>query len=278
MTAMRPKPPRLARPPGANADHHAANRVPRAVSALASSFAKGHVIAPHFHPRAQLIFGLHGVMTVRAAGSMWTVPASHALWMPAGIEHAIHMDSDVEMRSLYFETRRARGTPKDCQVLYVTPLLRELIVRAMDIAPLYDERGPDGRVMRLIVDEISATRPEPMGLRMPADPRLRKLCDRVLADLSASTPIVDLGRGVGLSERSVIRLFPTETGLSFARWQQQARLLRAFALFDEGLGVTQVALELGYSSGAAFTKMFRRLMGAAPRRALQSFRAESGRA
>jgi transcriptional regulator GlxA family with amidase domain len=104
-----------------------------------------------------------------------------------------------------------------------------------------------------------------MGLRMPADARLRKLCDRVLADLSATTSIARRGDEVGLSERSVIRLFPRETGLSFGRWQQQARLLRAFALFDSGMGVTQVAMELGYSSGAAFTKMFRRLLGTAPR-------------
>jgi AraC-like DNA-binding protein len=62
----------------------------------------------------------------------------------------------------------------------------------------------------------------------------------------------------------VIRLFPHETGLSFGRWQQQARLLKAFALFDEGLSVTQVALELGYASPSAFTKMFRRAMGEAP--------------
>jgi AraC-like DNA-binding protein len=262
---MRPKPPKLVRRPGANPNPDVANRVPRTVSALASSYPKDHFIREHHHPRSQLIFGLHGVMSVRAAGSVWTVPASHALWMPAGTRHSMRMESDVEMRSLYFETRRVRGTPRECQVLFVTPLLRELIVRAMDIKPLYDERGPDGRVMRLIIDEIAATRPEPMGLRMPADPRLRKLCDRVLDDLSVPTPIEELGRDAGLSARSVIRLFPQETGLSFGRWQQQARLLRAFALFDEGLGVTQVALELGYSSGAAFTKMLRRLLGAAPR-------------
>lgn len=204
-------------------------------------------------------------MTVRAGGSIWTVPASHALWMPAGMEHTIHMDTDVEMRSLYLETRSAQGTPRDCQVIFVSPLLRELIVRAMDIPPLYDERGPDSRVMRLIVDEIAAARSEPMSVRMPADPRLRRLCDRVLSDLGASTCIAKLGEQVGLSERSVIRLFPAETGLSFGRWQQHARLLRAFALFDAGMSVTQVAMELGYSSGSAFTKMFRRLLSTTPR-------------
>src|SRR5262245_51075892 len=124
MPRMRPKPPTLARRPGANADVVAANRVPRTVSALANSYPKNHVIKPHHHPRAQLIFALHGVMTVRSAGSIWTVPASHALWMPAGLEHSVHMDTDVEMRSLYFNTSRARKTPRECQVLFVTPLLR----------------------------------------------------------------------------------------------------------------------------------------------------------
>jgi AraC-like DNA-binding protein len=262
---MRPKPPKLQRRPGAHTDAAAANRVARPVSALANSYPRGHVIAAHRHPRAQLIFGLHGVMSVHAAGSIWTVPASHALWMPPGVEHEVQMASPVEMRSLYFDPRALRGTPRECQVLFVSPLLRELIVRAMEIPPLYDERGRDGRVMRLIVDEVAALRAEPLALRMPADPRLARLCERVLDDLSATLSMASLGRGAGLSERSIMRLFPAETGLTFGRWQQQARLMQAFALFDQGLSVTQVALELGYASPAAFTKMFRRLLGAPPR-------------
>lgn len=261
---MRPKPPPLRRHPKANVDASAATRVPRPVAALGNSYRAGHDIPLHCHPRAQLIYGLHGVMTVRAVGSVWTVPASHGLWMPAGIAHAVHMDVPVEMRSLYFDTRRVRSTPKDCRVLFVTPLLRELIVRAMEIPPLYDERGRDGRVMRLIVDEIAGLRPEPLGLRMPTDARLARLCEILLARLSEIVSIAELGRQVGLSERSVIRLFPRETGLTFGRWQQQARLQKAFALFGEGQSVTQVALELGYAGPSAFTKMFRRTIGDTP--------------
>jgi AraC-like DNA-binding protein len=267
---MRPKPPTFRRAPNANVDAGAANRVPRPVAALANSFPAGHFIAPHRHPRAQLIHGLQGVMTVRAAGAVWTVPASHALWIPPGIEHSVRMDVQVEMRSLYFDHRRVRGTPKDCRVLFVTPLLRELIVRAMEIPPLYDERGRDGRVMKLIVDEIAALRPEPLGLRMPGDARLARACEILLMHLSEKVSIPELGAQVGLSERSVIRLFPRETGLTFGRWQQQARLQKAFALLDEGRSVTQVALELGYAGPSAFTKMFRRAIGDTPTALLQA--------
>jgi AraC-like DNA-binding protein len=262
---MRPKPPTLRPRPGVHADAASANSVPRAVSALANSYPRGHVIAAHTHPRDQLIFGLHGVMAVGAAGAMWTVPASHALWMPAGVEHRIQMVSAVEMRSLYLDPARVRGSPRQCEVFFVTPLLRALIVAAMDVKALYDERGRDGRVMQLIVDEVARLVPQPLGLRMPGDPRLARLCERMLEDLAAGTPIAERAREAGLSERSVIRLFPRETGLSLGRWQQQARLLRAFALFDEGASVTRVALELGYATPSAFTKMFRRLLGVSPR-------------
>jgi AraC-like DNA-binding protein len=69
---------------------------------------------------------------------------------------------------------------------------------------------------------------------------------------------------VGLSERSVIRLFRKETGMSFRRWHAQARLIKAYELFNDRRSVTAVAMELGYSSPAAFAKMFRRALGRPP--------------
>lgn len=253
---MRPKPPsrRLAD----------AETVARPVAALADDFVAGCVIPAHVHRRAQLIYAVRGTMAVQAAGSLWMLPPSHALWVPAGVAHEIRMTGPVQMRTLYVQPRAARAVRNACHVLFVSALLRELIVRAMQIPLRYDERGADARVMRLILDEIAALPPQPLGLRMPRDPRLARLCELVLRDLSAAGCIAQLGAKVGLSERSVVRLFPQETGMSFGRWHNQARLLRAFELFEGGQPVTRVALELGYSSPGAFAKMFRRTLGKAP--------------
>jgi AraC-like DNA-binding protein len=234
------------------------------VVTLADSLARGAVIPPHSHKRAQLIFAVQGTMTVRAGGGLWILPPSHALWVPAGVVHQIRMGGPVEMRTIYVEPQHAQHVRNECHVLFVSPLLRELIVRAMELPPLYDEGGMEGRVMRLILDEIASLPAQPLGLRMPSDPRLARLCELVLRDLSAPASIARLGAEAGLSERSVIRLFPEQTGLSFSRWHNQARLLKAFELFDEGQNVTHVALELGYSGPSAFAKMFRRTMGKAP--------------
>jgi AraC-like DNA-binding protein/mannose-6-phosphate isomerase-like protein (cupin superfamily) len=260
---MEPKPPKR-RPKGGAADLGAAESVPRPVAALANSFVRGCVIPPHFHKRAQLIYAVQGTMTVRAAGGFWLLPPSHALWMPAGVVHEIRMGGAVEMRTLYIEQQEATRFGVQCRVLFVSPLLRELIARAVELPSLYEQSGMEGRLMSLILDEIASLPPQPLGLRMPTDPRLLRLCELMLRDLSAPQSMARLGARVGLSERSVIRLFPKQTGLSFVRWRNQARLLKAFELLEGGQSITKVALELGYASPSAFSKMFRRTLGKTP--------------
>lgn len=242
-----------------------ANRVPRDVAALARSDPAGCVIAAHHHLRDQLIYAIEGVMTIRAKGSIWTIPPSHGMWMPAHTEHAIRMDVAVEMRTLYFQPGVVQGRVGACRVLAITPLLRELVLRAMAIAPHYDPDGAEGRMMQVLVDEVGQLAQQPLSLKLPSDKRMLRLCEALLADVSSGASIAELGESVGLSERSVIRLFPKETGMSLNRWRQQARLMRAFALAEQGMTMTQIALELGYGSASAFSKMFRKLFGQAPR-------------
>lgn len=266
---MVPKPPTSSLTPGESAAARAANRVPRPVAALARSDPAGHLIAPHHHARDQLIYAIRGVMSIRAAGSWWTLPSSHAIWMPAHVEHEIRMDAPVEMRTLYFQRGAVQGRGDGCCVLAVTPLLRELILRAMAIPPRYDADGADGRLMQVLIDEVGGLEQLPLSLRLPNDKRLVRLCELLMADLGSTAPIAALGEQVGLSERSVIRLFPRETGMSLNRWRQQARLMRAFALSGQGMGIGRLALELGYSGTSAFAKMFRKQFGQGPRELLR---------
>ncbi len=252
------------RPPSFPAAHLRAESVPRPVAVLAESLERGARIPPHSHERCQLILAVAGAMTVRTQAGLWILPPSHALWVPAGVVHEIRANGTLEFRSLYVLPSHAQRVRDECHVLYVTPLLRELIVRAVELPALYDERGMEGRLMTLILDEVARSPARPLGLRMPSDPRLVRLCERVLANLCTTETIARLGAAVGLSERSVIRLIRNETGLSFRQWQNQARLLKAFELFHAGMSVTRIALELGYSGPSAFTKMFRRALGKTP--------------
>ena len=64
---------------------------------------------------------------------------------------------------------------------------------------------------------------------------------------------------------SLTRAFRRETGLSLSTWRQQACLFTALPRLADGEAVTSVALDLGYESVAAFTTMFKRMLGAPPR-------------
>jgi len=252
------------RPPEKSTDPSDYQKVPRAVAAMPKDFASGFRIDPHSHERAQFIYATAGTMRVAAAGSMWMVPPQRALWMPAGTVHGIAMVGDVTMRTLYLRDDAAAAMPRSCRVLSMSPLLRELIVRATELPLQYDEDGPAGHVVALILAELHGLPSLPLQLPMPQEARLKALCLALLAAPGDQRTLRQWALTVHASERTVARLFLSETGLSFGAWRQQARLLEAMGRLGRGAPVTQVALDLGYDSVSAFSAMFRRAAGASP--------------
>src|SRR5579859_6704808 len=98
------------------------------VTTLTRDYAAGHVIPSHFHDRDQLVYASRGVMTVRTSQGAWVVPTHRAVWIPATVSHTITMSGPVAMRTLYLKPRLAKMLPRDCCVVNVSPLLRELIL------------------------------------------------------------------------------------------------------------------------------------------------------
>ena len=251
-------------PPERSTDPADYQRVPRAVAAMPKDFPDGFEIAAHSHERAQLIYATVGTMRVATSDGMWMVPPQRAVWMPAGVKHGIVMSSAVTMRTLYLREDAAGFMPDACQVLPVSPLLRELIVRATELPLQYDESGPAGHVVALIVSELRGLQSLPLQLPMPRDARLRSLCEKLLASPGDQRTLAAWARTVNASGRTLARHFQNETGLSFGAWRQQARVLEAMGRLGGGAQVTQVALDLGYDSVSAFSAMFRRAAGASP--------------
>jgi len=237
----------------------------RAVVARPTSYPHRHHIAPHWHDRAQFIFAVEGTMTVRTPRRAWIVPPSRALWVPSHTVHEIQMFGMVEMRSLYVDNAAVAGMPSSCVVLNVTPLLRELVLRAVALPKSYDEQGDDGLVMRLLLAEIRRLPRCALDLPLPESADLAQLCERILADLSRKRRAVEDAKEMSTSTRTLYRRFLKETGITFARWKQQARLLESIRRLAQGAPVTTVAMDLGYDSASAFSTMFRRALGIAPR-------------
>lgn len=238
--------------------------VPRPVAAMPKQFEDGDAIPPHRHRRAQLIYAAQGVMRVTTERGSFVVPPQRALWVPAGVEHALRMQGSVAMRTLYIEPAAGRGMPRDCVVVEMSDLLRALVLAAMDEPVLYDRRSRAGQIMRLILTELRRAPRLAFSIPMPRDPRLLRLCASLLRDPRNDATFDRWAEQIGASARNLARLFQRETGMGFSAWRQQARLVEALSLLSSGTPVGQVAERLGYRSASAFAQMFRRSLGRPP--------------
>lgn len=117
------------------------------------------------------------------------MPPYQGIWIPAGVEHSIVMLGAVSTRSVYLESDAAFGMPQHCQVLAISPLLRALLIEAVDLPSEYPANGRAGRIMALVIDEIHAAPPLPLSLPLPADERLALRCRRFIERPSAQETI-----------------------------------------------------------------------------------------
>lgn len=246
--------------------------LPRPVSLICLDYpaTRSTTVPQHAHPRAQLALSLRGHYVVEAQGRAWRVPPGLALWIPGGVEHAMQGCGEaIVTRSLYVDAAAASQLPAQCRLIAVSPLLRELILAAEQFPLLWEERGRQGRVMRLMLDEITAAAQLPLEVPMPADPALAAICRALLDDPGRDDPLGDWARDAASSERTLARRFQAETGMSFTRWRQLLRANVGLSRLQAGAPVAQVAGELGYESPSAFGAMFRRIHGCSPRAALR---------
>src|SRR5262249_22354253 len=123
----------------------------RPITVFRGQYAAGEMLPPHRHARGQLVYAASGTMTVTieatsnrqsgGQGGTWVVPPSQALWIPPRLRHAIRMTGHVAMRTLYLRRDVGAAMPDHPLVLVVSPLLRELILRMMELPGGRDRAG-----------------------------------------------------------------------------------------------------------------------------------------
>lgn len=260
--------------------------VERPVRAKARVLTADQQVEPHSHGWGQLAFSATGVARVTAGRSTFIVPPSRAVWIPPGVVHAVTVVEDADMRTVYLHQAEGCAGPgvpdapasvwRQCRVLEVSPLLRELVRELARVpAPGRDASGhvplaePTERercLAALVLDEMRQAKPVPLGVALPADKRLRALCEAVLDEPARHATLAGWAAEAGASPRTVARLFRDELQTSFVQWRQQVLLAKALSLAARKRPMSHIAAELGYASASAFTAMVTRSVGMPPSR------------
>lgn len=216
---------------------YASDRVPtpsRPVRLGARDLDTDELLTAHKHAWGQVTYALEGVFRVTVGNNSWIAPPLRAIWIPPEVVHEVVIVEKARLRPLLIDASASPFPGHDCHVLNVSPLLRELIVA---LSQLDTPGGRESLIAGLLLDELRQSDTLPMRIALPADKRLKSLCETLIEQ---------------------------ELGMSFGQWRQQMRLAHAAPLIARGLPLSQVALELGYASQSAFSAMFKKTFGQTP--------------
>lgn len=107
---------------------------------------------------------------------------------PPETVHAVRF-AGVTTRSLYIEPDCVAACIKHrrCEVISVSPLLRQLLLEAVDLPPLYDSPR-DRMLIQLMLLELAAMPVREFDIPLPQHPALLALCQAFLLNPTIHDP------------------------------------------------------------------------------------------
>jgi AraC-like DNA-binding protein len=217
----------------------------------------------HAHDTGQIIYIRKGAMVCESASMRWMMMSNQIGWIPPRLPHSAQALGPLDGVTAYADAGQFRSLPAQVVVAVASPLISAALMRLVEDAarPWLAQQQ---RIAELIVEELLGFTPLPQQLPLPADHRLRALCQAILAQLDHDWQLDELAAKHAYSRSTLTRVFSRQTGLSFGRWLQQARMLAAAQLLGDGHAVSDVAAQVGYQTTSAFCLAFRKFHGVTP--------------
>jgi AraC-like DNA-binding protein len=245
-------------------DHIELQSVPRPVAAMAKNYPVDYKGYTHTHRRSQFLYAISGSMRLSFETASWIVPPRRAVWLPAAYPHQTGSLGALEMRTLYIEPSAVKGAPDSPRMLRVSPLLHELVLRVIEMPVEYDEDGQQGRIIEVLLQEIDWKPIPPFSLPNVRDARLLAIQTALQADPTNKNTLESWAKQLGVSSRTLTRLFRLETNLSFQEWHDHVRTYESLPWLANGKPLAEIADALGFETAWSFTAMFKRVIGITP--------------
>lgn len=211
----------------------------------------------------QLLGIRRGLLSVRAAGYDWVVPAGHGIWIAPNVSCSLRTFGSFDGWNVSVEPLACIDLPQQSGVIACSPLLFEALKRAASW-----REGPQVAAQRhitqVILDELCGLPLDALSLPLPQHPQLLRMTQALASQPNDNRRLEQWAQDLGMSARTLARRFVAETGLTFSQWRQRARLLRALELLACGEPVRRIARDLGYENVSAFIAMFRRNFATTP--------------
>ncbi len=221
----------------------------------------------HFHDVHEIEYACRGVVEVKTQAGHYLLPPHQAAWIPAGLQHQTTLNAGVQTLAVLFEPELVPVAGDRVRIIAVSALLREMM--------LYSGRWPISRTESgveadsffqalgyVVAEALEDERP--LNLPVSADPVVTAATDYTRAHLDHVT-VSDVTRAVGVSERTLRRLFSSHMGMSWRSYLLRARVLRSMAMLAQpDHSVLEISIAVGFDDVGAFARSFARHCGETP--------------
>ena len=221
----------------------------------------------HFHDVHEIEYACRGMVEVETEAGHYLLPPHQAAWIPAGLRHQTTLNAGAQTLAVLFEPGLVPLAGDRVRIIAVSALLREMMLYSARWPISRSESGAEadsffqalGYVVAEALDDEM-----PLHLPVPTDPVVAAATDYTRAHLDRVT-VSDVTRAVGVSERTLRRIFGTHLGMSWRSYLLRARVLRSMALLAQpDRSVLEVAIAVGFDDAGAFARSFARHCGETP--------------
>lgn len=225
--------------------------------------------------RHYLLAASRGALRLEVDGTSWSLPPSRAALVRAGVPIEVTIPQRATTASVLFATTFVPPPPSRLAVVDLTPLARALVTECSQWG---DDNGPLEVYARTMFRALAAAtwalaeHPSPASMPTGRSGEVRRALVITGERLADVPRFADIAAEVGLAPRSLARRFETELGMTWRAALRRLRVLRAIEhLAGSDHTVTQIAMDVGYSSLSAFQSAFRDLIGQSPSEYRSSF-------
>lgn len=222
-----------------------------------------HLTPWHQHDDGQIYLLTRGTIALETERRQWAMTAGTLGWLPARCRHQAQSCGQVEGWLLFLPPENCQHLPTQPRLLAASALAQALVARIAQFPPS-PLPVPQRRMVQVLLDEMQGEEETALQLPMPQDPRLLKIARALLDDPASTRRQNEWAGWAGISVRNLSRLFMAQTGIGFARWRQQARIIRSLEALSRGVSVANVAADCGYDNVSAYIAAFRRHFGVTP--------------
>jgi AraC-like DNA-binding protein len=233
----------------------------------------------HYHEVHEIEYACRGLVEVRTETGHYLLPPHQAAWIPAGLHHQTTLNPDAQTLAVLFEPQLVPAAGDRVRIIAVSALLREMMLysarwpisRTDSGADSEADSGADSgaaadsffRTLGYVVAEALEDE-RPLNLPISTHPVVTAATDYTRAHLD-HVVVGDVTRAVGVSDRTLRRLFDTHLGMSWRTYLLRARVLRSMAMLAQpDCSILDVSIAVGFDDAGAFARSFARHCGETP--------------